>query len=172
MISHVSGSVGFAIRSVVWAVALFGFATAAAGAAEMDASVIAQYMKVGCDPEWIPAFGGGRGVNTGNPDDYVRAVTVFDDGSGSGPALYVAGGFTRVGAMTVYHIAKWDGKTWSALGSGTNGPLWSLAVFDEGTGPVLCAGGTALWPPFKNKFPYSQGGNSDVTLALDKVAAG
>ena len=113
----------------------------APGGGATEAGVITVHEKGACKPEWIPAFGGGRGVNTGNPDDYVRAITVFDDGSGSGPALYVAGGFTRTGGMTVNHIAKWDGEIWSPLGNGTNATIWSLAVFDDGSGPALFAGG-------------------------------
>jgi hypothetical protein len=76
-------------------------------------------------------------------DDPVRALTVFDDGSGSGPALYVGGDFATAGGQVASRIARWDGQSWSALSSGMNGPVHALAVFDDGSGagPALYAGG-------------------------------
>lgn len=71
----------------------------------------------------------------------VKALEVFDDGSG--PALYAAGSFTEAGGTTVNHIAKWDGNEWSGVGGGIDedGFIFSLQVFDDGTGPALYAGG-------------------------------
>ncbi|GAG09360.1 unnamed protein product, partial [marine sediment metagenome] len=73
----------------------------------------------------------------------VRALTVFDDGTG--PALYVGGEFTHAGQSPAPAIAKWDGMTWSALGSGMGGVsrprVSALSVFDDGTRPALYAGG-------------------------------
>ena len=73
----------------------------------------------------------------------VRALAVFDDGNG--PALYAGGLFTTAGGVTVNHIARWDGTAWSALPGpdhpGTNTAVFALAVFDDGTGPALYAGG-------------------------------
>jgi hypothetical protein len=77
----------------------------------------------------------GGGVN-----GQVAAMAVFDDGSG--PALYVAGTFTEAGGVPANRIARWDGKAWSALaGGGMNDSIWTLAVFDGGSGPALYAGG-------------------------------
>jgi hypothetical protein len=43
---------------------------------------------------------------------------------------------------SVNQIARWDGASWSALGSGTNGgSVFALSVFDDGGGPALYAGG-------------------------------
>jgi hypothetical protein len=86
---------------------------------------------------WSPL---GSGTNIG----YVNALTVFDDGSGQ--ALYAGGDFTAAGGVTANHIAKWNGSTWSALGSGMGGlgyntSVESLTVFDDGTGAALYAGG-------------------------------
>src|SRR5207244_737271 len=39
----------------------------------------------------------------------------------SGSDLYAGGFFTAAGGITVSNIAKWDGSTWSALGSGMSG---------------------------------------------------
>src|SRR5439155_155553 len=76
-------------------------------------------------------------------DGYVKAFSVFDDGSG--PALHAGGFFTSAGGVAANNIARWDGTSWSPLGSGvsaqTGDPVSALAVFDDGTGPKLYAGG-------------------------------
>ncbi len=81
----------------------------------------------------------GSGVN-----DYVYALTVFDEGSG--PALYAGGEFTTAGGVSANRIAKWNGANWSALGAGVQGgsspEVHALTVFDDGGGPALFAGGT------------------------------
>jgi len=69
----------------------------------------------------------------------VRALVVFDDGSG--PALYAGGSFERAGGVDAWNIARWDGTTWSPVGEGTNGTVYALAVFDDGRGPALFAAG-------------------------------
>ncbi len=73
----------------------------------------------------------------------VDALAVFDDGGGDGPALYAGGGFESAGGIEVNNIARWDGHSWSALGSGTDQNLFALGVFDDGfgDGPALYAGG-------------------------------
>ena len=91
--------------------------------------------------DWSPLNGpDGTGVS-----NEVYALAVFDDGSGGGPALYAGGSFTTAGGVTVNRIAKWDGTVWSALtgpaGTGVNDTILALAVFDDGTGPALYAGG-------------------------------
>ncbi|MFI4855002.1 MAG: hypothetical protein ACIAQF_08520, partial [Phycisphaerales bacterium JB065] len=48
------------------------------------------------------------------------AMATFDDGTG--PALYVAGNFSQVDGQSIYRFAKWDGATWSAVGTGPGGP--------------------------------------------------
>ena len=45
------------------------------------------------------------------------------------------------GGVSASRVAKWDGATWSALGSGIDNAVRVLAVFDDGTGPALFAGG-------------------------------
>ena len=73
------------------------------------------------------------------PGNYVNALRVFDDGSG--PALYAGGRFTLAGGVPAAGIARWDGTTWSALGSGTSGTVSALTVFDDGSGRALYVGG-------------------------------
>lgn len=89
--------------------------------------------------EWMPL-----GSGLGGPEPMVHAMVVHDDGSGDGPALYAAGYFSSAGGVPASNIARWDGTTWSALGSGTNGAIVALTVFDDGSGagPALYAGGS------------------------------
>ncbi len=78
----------------------------------------------------------GSGLN-----DNVWALAVFDDSGGGGPALYAGGYFTTAGGVTANHIAKWDGRNWSALGAGMDVDVWDFTVFDDGSGPALFAAG-------------------------------
>ena len=57
----------------------------------------------------------------------------------SGTDLYAGGLFTYAGGVAANHIAKWDGRAWSALGSGIgmDGSVSALAV----SGANLYAGG-------------------------------
>jgi len=41
----------------------------------------------------------------------------------------------------VNYVAKWDGSSWSPLGSGVSSTVYALAVFDDGTGDALYVGG-------------------------------
>src|SRR5688572_235497 len=101
--------------------------------------LIAQPAPTSCSPSWLPTFGGERG-----PDSEVLAVVEYDDGTG--PALYIGGRFSSVAGVPVSLIAKWDGSSWTSLGSGMSTPhpyksVSSLAVYDDGSGPALYAGG-------------------------------
>ena len=69
------------------------------------------------DANWS-SMGGYPGANGS-----VRATVV--DGSGN---LYIAGSFTTVGDVFANGVAKWDGSSWSALGSGIKGTVYALAV--------------------------------------------
>lgn len=75
----------------------------------------------------------------------VSALAVFDDGRGGGPALYAGGSFTAAGGVQVGSIAKWNGSSWSRIGSGIFGQsaVYALTVFDDGGSgrPALIAGG-------------------------------
>src|SRR5262249_13163614 len=46
----------------------------------------------------------------------------------SGSDLYAGGSFTTAGGIAANHIAKWNGSSWSALGSGVSGPVLALAA--------------------------------------------
>ena len=80
----------------------------------------------------------------GGMEDGVRALAVYDDGSG--PALYAGGNFDSAGGNATSGLARWDGSSWSTLGSGVSGGIstptvYALAVHDDGSGPALFAGG-------------------------------
>jgi hypothetical protein len=78
------------------------------------------------DADWL-SMGGIYGPNS-------RVSGIAVDGSGN---LYISGSFTMVGEALAYHIAKWNGNTWSALGKGMNGTVATLAT----SGTDLYAGG-------------------------------
>jgi hypothetical protein len=58
---------------------------------------------------------------------------VHDDGSG--PALYVGGGFSSIGGISARNLARYDGAGWSAVasnaGEGTDNAVTALASFDD-----------------------------------------
>src|SRR5438045_3327541 len=69
------------------------------------------------DDNWS-SMGGYPGANG---PVYATAV----DASGN---LYIGGGFTVVGDVFATNIAKWNGSSWSVLGSGMDGTVSALAV--------------------------------------------
>jgi len=135
---------------------------------------------------WIPA---GSETSAANPlANTVRALAIFDDDDigPNPPAIYAGGMFTKAGDVEVNHIARRDGTSWVPLGSGVDGEVHALAVFDDdGNGPNQPAlyaggdfwhagGGTAhnvarwdgtAWTPLDDI--YNEGTNNDVyTLAV------
>jgi hypothetical protein len=77
----------------------------------------------------------------------VEALTTYDP-DGEGPQLpqLIAGGvFATAGGVAASRIARWDGTTWTSLGSGMNNRVNDLTIYDpDGTGPQppqLIAGG-------------------------------
>ncbi|MBK7643110.1 MAG: hypothetical protein IPJ19_08665 [Planctomycetes bacterium] len=83
----------------------------------------------------------------GDFDGNVTSLALFDDGSG--PALYAGGNFSSVstgaGTIACPGIARFDGVTWSAVGSSSaglgNGIAFALHTLDLGTGPALYVAG-------------------------------
>jgi hypothetical protein len=65
----------------------------------------------------------------------------------TGFALYVGGSFTSAGGVVANNIARWDGTSWSALGTGTSGnggwvrAIRSYTPSGFGPGPMIYAGG-------------------------------
>jgi hypothetical protein len=128
---------GSGMNFIVWALAIFDDGTGPAlyaggdftNAGGVDVNRIAKWD----GQSWSPL---GTGMNNS-----VRALAVFDDGSGGGPALYAGGMFQTAGDVTVNRVAKWDGHTWSPLGTGMPNTVRALAAADDGGGPGLFAGG-------------------------------
>lgn len=85
--------------------------------------------------------GGQWGPVGGGFDNRVNALVRFDDGQGGAPQLIAGGTFLTAGGQAAARVARWNGAQWSPLGSGVNGPVRALAVFDEGQGPALFAAG-------------------------------
>jgi hypothetical protein len=79
--------------------------------------------------EWQPGWSYPGVVQTGVGDGSVRALLEHDDGSGA--SLFVAGGFNIAGTKAINSIARWDGASWSPVGSSgyAAGPGRALAVF-------------------------------------------
>jgi trimeric autotransporter adhesin len=83
----------------------------------------------------------GRGVTIapGGWSPQVTAMAVFDDGSG--PALFVTGGFDHAGGVPAPGIAKWNGKQWVAVGARLGTYVESMAAYTDTRGPSLFVGG-------------------------------
>jgi hypothetical protein len=92
----------------------------------------------GCEPEWIPTFGGAA------TNGYIDTLSVLDDRTGAGPALYAGGAFSTAGGQPASNMARWDGQSWSPIGEGADDQVYCFEVFDDGSGPALYAGGLFL----------------------------
>ncbi|MFO0277311.1 MAG: WD40 repeat domain-containing protein, partial [Planctomycetota bacterium] len=72
----------------------------------------------------------------------VQALAVLPNGD-----LIAAGGFPGASGVAASNIARWNGATWSPLGTGCNSPVRCLAVAPNGdlfaTGSFTLAGGVA-----------------------------
>ncbi len=64
--------------------------------------------------DWKPTFGHNSG-----PSGVVFAVQKYDDGSG--PSIVIGGRFRIAGGMRVNGVARWNGVSWSPLGTGISG---------------------------------------------------
>src|SRR5437870_2658145 len=78
------------------------------------------------DKNWDDQFG-----PPGFDGAYVDAIAV------NGSDVYFGGDFTMAGGITATNIAKWNGSEWSALGSGLDGRVYSIAI----SGTEVYAGG-------------------------------
>jgi len=75
----------------------------------------------------------GTGFGGGSSSPLVYSLVALPDGS-----LVAGGTFRTAGGVSTRFIARWDGVTWSALGSGTNASVLALTVLPNGD---LVAGG-------------------------------
>ena len=95
---------------------------------------------------WSPL---GDGMGAGFSNISVQALTVYNG------ELIAGGLFTAAGGTESNFIARWDGSTWSPLGSGMNSTVYALSVYNGeliAGGRFTTAGGTeanriARWDP-------------------------
>lgn len=85
-------------------------------------------------------------LGTGTSGQILWLTTWDSDASGPVSSLLIAAGlFTTAGAVTANNIAGWDGASWQAFGTGTNGLVRGVTAWDpDGAGPqnaLLVAGG-------------------------------
>jgi len=129
-------TIGDTFNSEVLSIAVFddglGPAIYAGGYFQSVGGVPAPYIAKWNGSNWLVV---GSGFN-----DYVSDLIVFDDGSGS--ALYAAGAFTHSSdGQPLRGLARWNGSTWTPVGSSITGPVYALAEFDDGIANRLCAAG-------------------------------
>lgn len=123
-----------------------------------------------CIPEWDPTIGQPGALSP----FVINEMIVWDDGRG--PALYVSGAFSSIGGVAAASIARWDGNGFEALGSGLTfgvglSRVTGLAVYDDGTGPALYAGGnfnTAGGVPANRVAKWNGSTWSPVGLGTDQ----
>jgi hypothetical protein len=92
---------------------------------------------------WRPS--GWRGLMDG-PGGPINVLAVFNEGAGR--LLFAAGRFERASGTVVNNIARWDGQSWSALGTGIepvaanpNPQVLATAVHHDGSGWALYIAG-------------------------------
>jgi hypothetical protein len=109
-----------------------------------------QYSRAGGNPansiakwdgaNWTALGAGMTNSYDGSPGR-IRALAVFDELDGNGPALFAAGVFNQAGGQPASAIARWNGRNWTPVGGGLNGTVYSLATFNDGHGQRLYACG-------------------------------
>ena len=107
------------------------------------------------DERWQAGFGISNGA-----DGPVYSVVQ------SGTNLFIGGAFTAVGTVLASNVARWNGTTWSALGTGVNGFISTLAIGKNGE---LYAGGSfsqAGRVPARNMAKWNGTGWSQVGTGL------
>ena len=106
-----------------------------------------------CDGRWLTS------VDQGVPGLNGPAIDLAVLPSGD---IVVGGQFATAGGVTANRIARWDGASWSPLGSGMNGDVFTLEVLPNGDlvagGDFTTAGGVTVnriarwdgtsWAPF------------------------
>jgi hypothetical protein len=98
--------------------------------------VVARRAARGDGQHWEPIEPNGC-VESGRVYD----LLAWDDGNGE--SLFAAGSFPAVGGAVASSIARFDGTTWSSLGTGGTPQIVALGVYDDGGGEQLFASGAA-----------------------------
>ena len=114
-------------------------------------TAVAITLEARCDSFYSPlALDGDRAGIALVPSSLSSAPMSFVSfDSGGGPEIVAAGSFNHGGAGELGRIARWTPRGWERLGRGLANPVnngvqpevRALAVYDDGTGPALYAGG-------------------------------
>ncbi len=124
---------------IVYALAVYGTSVYAGGFFTSAGGATANYIAQWNGSTWS-SLGSGASNGTG---DTVRALLV--DGSGN---LYVGGDFITAGGAPAKMVAKWNGSSWSALGTGMTDTVYALALDGSGNlyagGQFTTAGGVSV----------------------------
>jgi hypothetical protein len=134
-------ALGSGMNSTVTALAVSGGTLYAGGYFSQAGGSAANYIARWNGSTWSAL---GSGVSGGAP--YGPAVNAL---AVSGGTLYAGGYFTNAGGSAANNIARWNGSTWSALGSGIGGP------YGPGVNALAVSGGTLLAGGY-----FSQAGGS------------
>ena len=81
----------------------------------------------------------GSGLTRNGSAHRAPGLAVHDDGTGE--ALYATGSFDSAGGTQAAGIARWDGSSWSPVGSGIVGQGFKMTSYDDGHGSHLYLGG-------------------------------
>ena len=115
----------------------------AAGTFSMAGGIAAKRIAKWNGSSWEPLGGGITGAHDNDSFSY-HVSALASDGSGN---LYAGGSFTVAGGVAANRIAKWNGSSWEALGSGMDGDVRALAIDSSGNlyagGSFTVAGGVA-----------------------------
>ena len=100
--------------------------------------------QIPCTESWDPNLSPVSG-----PNGTVVAADTFD--VGSGPEFFIAGSFTRVAGLPAACCAKFDGTSWSGVGTAQSpGAVLknatAMTVYDSGSGPKLHVAGLFMVP--------------------------
>ncbi|WP_223827677.1 T9SS type A sorting domain-containing protein [Hymenobacter armeniacus] len=123
-------SVGTGVSGSVLALAVAGNIVYAGGFFNQAGGVPANQVARWDGTAWS-SLGSGP-ANGLTSQGYVQALAVV------GSDLYAGGFFTQVGGVATQNLARWDGTSWSRVGTGTNGAVYALAA----VGNQLYAGGS------------------------------
>jgi len=91
-----------------------------------------------CTTGWTA---GPMGPAVPGADGPIHAMIVYAP-PGQSSRLIVGGEFSHIGGIEAHNIAAWDGIGWQTLGSGTDGAVHSLAIYNS----QLYVGGSFLSP--------------------------
>lgn len=97
-----------------------------------------------------PSLGGGWDNMNAGANSYITDIVEAPDGT-----IYACGNFTSIGGVAANRIAKWDGSTWSPLGTGSTGRVNAMAVNANG---ILFAGATGTLGATGSSFAFWEAG--------------